>query len=92
VTNFPYTGNSLIENLFCTLNETIYTFGVEISLMTGADIDYIIGIFNGTVNPPFMHPLDCIESELLSFKLLRQNIAENSIPQLQNLVQKSPSK
>ena len=92
MTYSPYVGNSSIGDYFCFLNATSYIFALEVSRMTGVNIDYILGIFTGTVNPPFLEPLDCIDIELMSYYLHKQNIETTLIPQLEALVQVSPSK
>lgn len=64
----------------------------EISQSTGASVDYIHGILNGTIHPQFISPLDCITSELTSFDLFVSNITGNAIPGLISQVTQSPSK
>ena len=62
------------------------------SQLSGVSTDYILGIFNGSVNPPFVPSLDCIRNELLSFNTYVQNLTENVIPELKSNVIPSPSK
>ena len=62
------------------------------SQFSGISSDYVRGIFNGTVNPPFAHPLDCVEAELLSFYSYVQNLTENVVPEKKAQVIPSSSK
>lgn len=77
---------------FCCLSALTNTLVKGTNQLTGVDANYVLGILNGTINPPFTSPLDCIEIELMSFYLLTRNISENSIPSLESLIQESPSK
>jgi len=61
------------------------------SQLSGVSVDYILGIFNGTINPPFISPLDCIESLLLSYLYYLQHLNTVVLPQMETLVQPSPS-
>ena len=89
---YPYVGNSYIGTLLCDLNVNINSLAIGTSHFSGVDVDYILGIFNGTVNSPFTTPLDCIETELLSFQMFIQNITENVVPEMRTHVIPSPSK
>ena len=62
----------------------------ELSQMSGSDISYIIDILSGAVSPPFTSPLDCIQSELLSYPEFVENITLNVIPRIEELAQESP--
>lgn len=62
------------------------------SQFSGISSDYINGIFNGSISPPFIHPLSCIETELLAFHTYVQNLNESLIPELRTHVIPSPSK
>ena len=79
-------------NYVCNANAATNVFAKGVSQISGVNIDYILGIFNGTINPPFLEPLECIDDELVSFYSLLQNIETNLIPQWDALAQKSPSK
>ena len=92
MTSWPYIANSAIENYICSADATIYIFAKGISQISGVDIDYILGIFNGTINEPFLEPLDCINTEIISYYSSVQNITTNLVPEWESLVQKSPSK
>jgi hypothetical protein len=62
------------------------------SHFSGVNPDYIRGIFDGSVNPPFVQPLNCIEPELLSFYSYVQNLTDIVVPELEGEVIPSPSK
>jgi len=92
VRDHPFVGNSyiLIYNTFQTL--TNLTFANGISQLSGVKVDYINGILNGTISAPFISPLDCIETELLSYITYSQNILQNIILPLVSHVQISTGK
>jgi len=92
VTSHPFTGNSYIGMYFCCLSALTNTLVKGTNQLTGVDANYVLGILNGTINPPFTSPLDCIASELMSFYSLTRNISENAIPSLETLIQQSPGK
>lgn len=85
-------GNSFINYLICNLDLTINTMASGTSQLSGINSDYIRGIFNGSVSPPFPHPLSCIESELWSFRSYVRNLIEIVVPELRAQVIPSPSK
>jgi len=62
------------------------------SQISGVNPDIILGIFNGSIHPPFQQPLDCIEAELMSFYLYIRNLTEIIIPDMESQVISSPSK
>ncbi|KAL7040068.1 hypothetical protein ACKWTF_000248 [Chironomus riparius] len=90
VHSYPYVGNSYIGHLECNLDLSIQTMAIGTSQLSGISPDYIFGIFNGTINPPFVSPLDCIRFELLSFNTYVQNLTDNVIPEMKTHVIRSP--
>ena len=84
--------NSSIIFYFCELNVTTSILATGLNQLTGLNFWYIFDILIGNISPPFDSPLDCIESELLSFYLYTQNIAETIIPELESQNEESPSK
>ncbi|CAG9807512.1 unnamed protein product [Chironomus riparius] len=90
VHQYPTMGSSFISYFYCTLNVTLDLMSDEISQSTGASVDYIHGILNGTIHAPFTAPLDCITTELTSFDMFVSNITGNAIPGLISQVAQSP--
>ncbi|CAG9797219.1 unnamed protein product [Chironomus riparius] len=85
-----YIGNSFLDYFICNLDLTINTMALGTSQFSGISSDYIRGIFDGLISPPFVHPLSCIEDELLSFNLFVKNLTENVVPNLETQVIPSP--
>jgi hypothetical protein len=67
ITSYPQMGGTYVNYLVCHLRQLIFSLFEETSQMTGVDYDYIFGIVFGSITPPFTSPVDCIETELLSF-------------------------
>jgi hypothetical protein len=74
------------------LNLNIHSIASGVSELSGVNVDYIHGIFNGTINPPFIAPLDCIDSLLMSYFYYLQHLKTVLVPQVAALGQASPSK
>ncbi|CAG9797368.1 unnamed protein product [Chironomus riparius] len=89
VQEHPFVGNSYIAGFNAFLSIANLTFATGISQLSGVNVDYIMGIFNGTVSSPFISPLDCIETELLSYITYAQNIVQNNVNPLVSQVQQS---
>ena len=91
MTFWPFIGNSNLENYFCTVNAATFVFAKGISEISGVNIDYMLGIFNGSISKPFLEPLGCISDEILSYYSLIQNYNTFLVPEWKSLVQKAPS-
>lgn len=74
------------------MNVTKNIIAIGAARFSGKDANYIYGIINGTIRPPFQDPLDCIELELLSFVSFDRNIKEKVLPVLSAKEQVSTSK
>ncbi|CAG9801624.1 unnamed protein product [Chironomus riparius] len=90
ITFYPAMANSSIIFYFCELNVTTSILATRLSQFTGLNFEYIFDILIGLINPPFESPLDCIESELMSYYFFTQNIKENIIPIFKSQVEESP--
>lgn len=88
----PFIGKSFILSYSSFQTLTNLTFANGISQLSGVNVDYINGILNGTVSAPFVPPLDCIETELLSYITYSQNVFLNIILPLVSITQISPGK
>jgi hypothetical protein len=62
-----------------------------VSHLSGISADYILRIFEGSLRPPFVYPLNCIEDELMSFYIYIHNITGVVLPELKALIIPSPS-
>ena len=83
---------STVKYYYCDLNITANLLATCVSQLTMVDIAYILEIINGNVSPPFVYPISCIESQLLTYNEYVKNISNNLIQSLESQAQPSPSK
>lgn len=83
-------GETYIDYLICHLRELIFTLIDGTIQITGANYDQVYGILIGYINAPFASPLDCIQTELLSFIQFIQD-KDSIFPGLQSQVIPSTS-
>lgn len=87
--DFPVLVPSFLAALTCELDLMVVFAANATSSLSGVDSEIIFEILNGVINPPFVSPLDCVESYLIAMKNRIARLKNSFIPQLQILTVKS---
>ena len=83
--NYPVLVPSLIDDFNCELDIMVTFAANAINILSGIDSDIIYDILSGSIAPPFVQPLDCIESYLNVMKFKISGMKNSFVVQLQLL-------
>lgn len=80
---YPELAPAFAADLVCEINIMLDFAANAISSLSGVDPEYISNILNGTVNPPFTPPLDCVASALMAMQNRISSLRNSFVQQIQ---------